>query len=235
MAYCDLARVRQLSGTRVEELISGANITASTLHTKTNFVGIVSIVKNGTALVLTTDYTITLPRTVNLVVAPISTDEYYVTSDNHFTDAEVAVFQAEADAIIDAYLDQYYTTPFVVTYPAIIQMLCASLSAERALNALYASTGRKEQSSLAIQYKNTALDIIKKLADGIMVIPGITPKNTNQIVVSTAGKKKVFNTRYELGETWHSLVDLFQRELDQDYGNGDFYTQLPILVPQVVT
>lgn len=234
MVYCDTARVRQLSGTRVEELVSGANIAASSLKTKTNFVGIASIVKNGVALATPADYSITLPRTITLVAVPISTDEYYVTSDIHFTDAEIAVFQAEADAIIDAYLDQYYTTPFSAVYPALIQMLCASLSAERALNALYASTGRKEQSSLAIQYKNTALDIIKKLADGIMVLPGVTAKNTNSIVVSTSGKKKVFTTRHDLGETWHSLVDVFQRELDQDYGNGDYYTQLPIIQPQVV-
>ena len=234
MAYCEIERVRTLSGTRTSETVSGANIAASKLHLKQNFESIVSITKNGTALATPADYTITLPRTVVLIAAPIASDEYFVTSDILFPDTQVATFQGEADAVIDAYLGQYYTVPFSqsgvpAAYPALIQMLSASLTSERVLNALYASTGRKEQSSLAIQYKNTALDIIKKLADGIMILPGITSLNSNSIVVSTAGKKKVFDTRYDLGETWHSLIGLFERELDRDYGNGDFYTQTPII------
>lgn len=234
MAYSSTSRVRLLSGTQVNETVSGANISNDKLLTRQNFESVVSITKNGTALANPADFTITLPRTINLVASPSASDEYHVTTNILYSDSELEAFQGEADAVIDAYLSLYYTVPFSqsgspAAYPALIQMLSSSLTAERVLNALYASTGRKEQSSLAIQYKNTALDIIKKLADGEMVLPGVTPLNTNSIVVSTAGKKKVFETRNDLGETWHNLVDLHKRELDRDYGNGDYYTQTPII------
>jgi hypothetical protein len=234
MAYSSTPRIRLLSGTQTNETVSGANISNDKLLTRQNFESVVSITKNGTALATPADYTITLPRTIHLVASPIASDEYHVTTDILFTDTEIEAFQGEADAVIDAYLGQYYTVPFSqsgvpAAYPALVQMLSASLSAERVLNALYASTGRKEQSSLAIQYKNTSLDIIKKLADGIMILPGVVSLNTNSIVVSTTGKRKVFDTRSDLGETWHNLIDLHQRELDRDYGNGDFYSQTPII------
>ena len=234
MAYSTTARIRLLSGTRVSETVSGGKIANDKLLTRQNFESMVSITKNGVALTSPTDFSVTLPRTINLVASPVGTDEYHVTTDILYSDAEIEAFQGEADAVIDAYLSLYYTVPFSqsgspAAYPALIQMLSSSLTAERVLNALYASTGRKEQSSLAIQYKNTALDIIRKLADGEMVLPGVATLNTNSIVVSTSGKKKVFETRSDLGETWHNLVDLHKRELDRDYGNGDYYTQTPII------
>tara|TARA_R100000808_G_C2132523_1_gene141447 strand:+ start:515 stop:1243 length:729 start_codon:yes stop_codon:yes gene_type:complete len=234
MAYSSTSRVRLLSGTQTSETVSGANISNDKILTRQNFESVVSITKNGTALSTPADFSITLPRTINLVASPSASDEYHVTTNILFTDSEIEAFQEEADAVIDAYLGQYYVVPFSqsgspAAYPALVQMLSASLSSERVLNALYASTGRKEQSSLAIQYKNTALDIVKNLADGIMILPGVTSLKSNSIVVSTAGKKKVFETRNDLGETWHALVDVHKRELDRDYGNGDYYTQLPII------
>ena len=215
MAYSTVAFVRQLAGLRTAELFR--NVTAGKITTKQHFKAIASVMMNGGALTLSSHYTVMPPSRVTITTNYGALDEFYVTYDILYTDAEIEAYMAEADATIDAYLSNFYTVPFTGTAPAIIAMTSASLAAARVLDALYSSSGRTEQSDLSAQYRETALTMLEKIMDGEVGIPGVTPTNRNWIYVdgtkSGGSANKVFDVdNSPIGETYRFINGIYHAQ-----------------------
>jgi phage gp36-like protein len=216
MVYSTVARTRELSGL-TDTVFHNMSGTSTEVILNRDFIEITQILVNG---VVNTDYTATRPRKIVFDTALHSHDIVQVDMDIFFTDAQVTTFIEESDAIIDSYLNDVFTTPFSPV-PAIIAMVSAQLSAARILLAIGAKLNRVDANEFASALRSQALETIGLLQKGELSISGIDSGSRTSINVSTKGKKKVFDTRPDLNETWHEFNDGFDRDEGQDYGNGD--------------
>lgn len=216
MTYSTVARVRDLSGLTDVEFITSDG--SASIKTRKDFIEVTSVLVDG---VSNSSFTAVRPRTLTFSPALSNGAVVQIDYDVYFSDAQVTSFIDDADAVINAYLDDAFTVPFVGTAPALIATLSAQMAASRILQSVSARINSANSSDLANDLRSQALETIELLQSGQLTIPGIDSGQRNSINVSTKGKKKVFHTRPDLNETWHEMGDAFDRDEGQDYGNGD--------------
>ena len=217
LVYATVARVRELSGTVDTEFVAGNGTTS--IQTRRDFHSINAIKVDGVA---NENFTTTQPRTITFTDgAKTTANKIEISADLYLTDNEVQSFINETDAMVDSYLNDVYSVPFTATFPAIIVLASALLSASRIITNLNVKVNRADGAALADALRTEGLELIGKLQSGKITIPGLSSQGGLGIQVSSSGNKKVFATRPDLNETWREWTDGRDRDENQNYGNGD--------------
>lgn len=100
-----------------------------------------------------------------------------------YEDAAIVIFIAKADALIDSYLSNIYTTPFVTT-PALIKSLSIDITCYYLLRTSYTNDRVEEKNSWVIEWYTKAIDMLKKLASKEISL-GANYLSTSSVITSS--------------------------------------------------
>ena len=92
--------------------------------------------------------------------------------------------------MVDSYLNDVYSVPFTATFPAIIVLASALLSASRIITNLNVKVNRADGAALADALRTEGLELIGKLQSGKITIPGLSSQGGLGIQVSSSGNKQ---------------------------------------------